>query len=69
MLVQTVFLVVLQYPAGILVDRFGRIIELVIGGLTGMNWILLVLSAVNIPTMAQELLIFAYAGLGISVAF
>jgi MFS family permease len=68
-LVQTVLIVILQYPAGILVDRLGRIIGLVIGQITGMIWILLVFSAVNIPSMAQELLILAYAGLGISIAF
>ncbi|MFW9777368.1 MAG: MFS transporter [Candidatus Heimdallarchaeota archaeon] len=69
MLVQTFLIVLLQYPAGFLVDRLGRIIGLLMGELTGMIWILFVLSAVNIPSMAQELLIIAYAGLGISVAF
>lgn len=41
-LVQTVILVLLQYPAGLFVDRFGRIAGLIFGETAGIIWIIYV---------------------------
>ncbi|MFX0051801.1 MAG: MFS transporter [Candidatus Hermodarchaeota archaeon] len=68
-LVQTFVLVILQYPAGWIVDRFGRIIGLIMGELLGFVWIFFVLVAIETPHMATELLIIAYAFLGAVVSF
>ncbi|MFX1513314.1 MAG: MFS transporter, partial [Promethearchaeota archaeon] len=68
-LVQTIFQVLLQYPAGLTIDRFGRIFGLIIGELTGIMWILLIVVAIATPTNAPEILIFSYALIGISGAF
>lgn len=68
-LVHTILLVLLQYPAGLFVDRFGRILGLIIGEITGIMWIILVQMAVTNPSSAKELLIIGYAILGISIAF
>ena len=67
--VETLFLVLVQYPAGMIVDRFGRILGLILGELTGIMWIGLVILAVVIPNVALDMLILAYAILGISIAF
>jgi MFS family permease len=61
--------VILQYPAGMLVDRFGRFFGLIIGQITGILWIIMIFSALADPNIAPELLVFAYALLGISIAF
>ena len=68
-LIQTILLVLLQYPAGLFVDRFGRIFGLIIGEITGIIWIIFVQMAVTNPSNAQEFLIIGYAILGVSIAF
>ncbi len=67
--VMTLLLVLLQYPAGMVVDRFGRILGLILGELTGIMWIGLVILAITTPSIALDILILAYAILGISIAF
>jgi MFS family permease len=68
-LFQTIFLVLLQYPAGFTVDHWGRIIGLVIGEIFGIFWIFCVQMAIINPGNVQELLLLGYAFLGISIAF
>jgi MFS family permease len=68
-LVQTVILVLLQYPAGLFVDRFGRIAGLILGETAGIIWIIYVHLAVTDHQNAQEYLLIGYAILGISIAF
>ncbi len=63
----SIILVLFQYPAGSAVDRFGRLFGLVMGEVTGIVWIILTLISITIHQ--AELLILAYAMLGISVAF
>ncbi|MFW9905761.1 MAG: MFS transporter [Candidatus Thorarchaeota archaeon] len=63
----SVLLVLFQYPAGSLVDHFGRLFGLIMGEVTGIIWIILTL--ISIAIHQAELLIIAYAMLGISVAF
>jgi DHA1 family multidrug resistance protein B-like MFS transporter len=60
-------LVIFQYPAGLAVDRFGRLFGLLMGESTGIVWIILTL--ISIALRQAELLIFGYAILGVSVAF
>jgi len=52
-LVETIIMVLLAYPAGIFVDRFGRIAGLIVGEILGIIWIILVFAAffilANIP--------------------
>ena len=60
-------LVIFQYPAGSFVDRLGRLFGLIMGELTGIAWIILTLIA--IATNQAEVLILAYALLGVSIAF
>ena len=68
-LVETIIMVLLAYPAGIFVDRFGRIAGLIVGEILGIIWIILVFAAFFILAHAQELIILAYAFLGAVVAF
>lgn len=68
-LVQTVILVLLQYPAGLFIDRFGRISGLIIGEIAGIIWIIYVHMAMTNQQNAEELLLIGYAILGISIAF
>jgi MFS family permease len=68
-LVETTIMVLFAYPAGAIVDRFGRIAGLIIGEILGIVWIILVFAAFSIPDQAQELITFAYAFLGAVVAF
>ncbi|UCG04191.1 MAG: MFS transporter [Candidatus Heimdallarchaeota archaeon] len=63
----SIVLVLFQYPAGFLVDRFGRLFGLIMGEVTGIIWIILTL--ISITLLQAELLILAYAILGVSVAF
>ncbi|MFX1283206.1 MAG: MFS transporter [Promethearchaeota archaeon] len=63
----SVVLVLFQYPAGSCVDRFGRLFGLIMGELTGFMWIILTL--LSIAVHQAEILIWAYATLGISIAF
>ncbi|MHA2054866.1 MAG: hypothetical protein ACW99F_14865, partial [Candidatus Hodarchaeales archaeon] len=67
--VQTSIMVILQYPAGFLVDKFGKIFGLIVGELTGMTWILFFYLAILSPSDYFSLLIQAHIFLGISVAF
>ncbi len=69
MLVETFIVVILQYPAGLAIDRFGRIFGLIVGEIAGILWIILVILAIIAPTKAPEILIVAYGFIGISVAF
>ena len=63
----SVLLVLFQYPAGSSVDRFGRFFGLIMGEVTGIVWIILTL--ISIELHQAEVLILAYAMLGISIAF
>ena len=67
--VQTLVMVILQYPAGILVDRFGKIAGLIVGELTGMLWLFFFYLAIQSPGDYYSLLIQAHIFLGVSVAF
>lgn len=67
--VQTIFLVIFQYPAGFLVDRYGRLFGLIVGELAGITWIFLSLFAILLMDFALTFLILAYIALGISIAF
>ncbi len=67
--VQTIIMVILQYPAGFLVDRFGKIFGLIVGEITGMLWILFFYLAIQSPSDYYYLLIWAHICLGVSVAF
>ncbi|MHA2329306.1 MAG: MFS transporter [Candidatus Hodarchaeales archaeon] len=67
--IETILLVLLQFPAGFFVDRFGRIAGLIAGQTAGIIWLLLVIGALNSIEHALDLLYFAYAALGISIAF
>ena len=60
-------LVLFQYPVGSSVDRFGRLFGLIMGEITGIMWIILTLFSIAIHQ--AELLILAYATLGVSIAF
>ncbi|MFX1506975.1 MAG: MFS transporter [Promethearchaeota archaeon] len=66
-LILNIVLVLFQYPAGSAVDRFGRLFGLIMGEVTGIIWIILTL--ISIAISQAELLILAYAMLGVSVAF
>ncbi|MHA2202906.1 MAG: MFS transporter [Candidatus Hodarchaeales archaeon] len=68
-LVETIVLVLLANPAGMLVDRYGRVLGLICGEVIGFIWIFFILAALAIPSMATQLLLLAYAFLGAVVAF
>ena len=68
-LVQTIILVLLQYPAGLFIDRFGRIAGLIFGETAGIIWIIYIHMAMTTQQNAEELLLIGYAILGISIAF
>jgi MFS family permease len=68
-LVETIVLVLLANPAGMFVDRFGRVLGLICGEVIGFLWIFFILVAMAIPSMAPQLLLVAYAFLGAVVAF
>lgn len=68
-LIETIVLVVLAYPAGMLVDRFGRVVGLICGEAIGFGWIILMLAAFAFPSSAPNLILMAYAFLGAIVAF
>ncbi|MHA2156256.1 MAG: MFS transporter [Candidatus Hodarchaeales archaeon] len=68
-LVETIIMVLLAYPAGRFVDRFGRIAGLIVGEFLGIIWIILVFTAFFQPDHAQELITLAYAFLGAVVVF
>ncbi|MFX0125250.1 MAG: MFS transporter [Candidatus Hodarchaeota archaeon] len=68
-LIETIVLVLLANPAGLIVDRFGRVVGLICGEVIGFMWIFFILAAITIPSMAPNLLILAYAFLGAVVAF
>ena len=65
----SIILVLLQYPAGFLIDRFGRFFGLITGQIMGIIWIFSVLTALEVQDIAPELLVFGYAMLGVSIAF
>jgi MFS family permease len=69
--IETILLVIFQYPAGFAVDRYGRFLGLIVGELTGICWIVLTLIAVLTPENQRslDLLILAYIALGVSIAF
>ncbi len=68
-LVETIIMVLLAYPAGVFVDKFGRVAGLIVGEFVGIIWIILVFTAFSIPDHAQELITIAYGFLGAVVAF
>lgn len=67
--VQMIIIVILQYPVGILVDKFGKVFGLIVGELTGLLWILFFALALIYPEEFFFLILFAHSMLGISVAF
>ncbi|MFX0152591.1 MAG: MFS transporter [Candidatus Hodarchaeota archaeon] len=69
--IETVLLVIFQYPAGFAVDRYGRFFGLIMGELSGICWIVLTLMAVLAPEnqLSLDLLILAFIALGVSIAF
>ncbi|MFX0013214.1 MAG: MFS transporter [Promethearchaeota archaeon] len=67
--VEILFMVLLQYPAGLAIDRFGRIFGLITGEIAGILWIILVIIAILIPDNTTEMLLFANAFLGASSSF
>ncbi len=68
-LVETIVMVLLAYPAGIFVDKFGRIAGLIVGEIVGIIWIIFVFAAFFMPDHAQNFIIIAYAFLGAVIAF
>ena len=68
-LVETIVMVLLAYPAGVFVDKFGRIAGLIVGEIVGIIWIILVFAAFTMPDYAQEFITLAYAFLGAVVVF
>jgi MFS family permease len=69
--IETVVLVIFQYPAGFAVERYGKFFGLIVGELTGICWIILILIALITPINqhALDLLFLAFISLGISIAF
>lgn len=59
--------VILQYPAGMLVDHFGRFFGLITGQIAGIMWIIMIFTA--LAEFEPALLVLAYAFLGMSIAF
>ncbi|MHA1996301.1 MAG: MFS transporter [Candidatus Hodarchaeales archaeon] len=68
-LYQSISIVILQYPAGFLVDRLGKIFGLIIGEITGIMFIICVQLALMNPLDAKFLLLVGELILGLSVAF
>ncbi|PWI48474.1 hypothetical protein CEE45_06200 [Candidatus Heimdallarchaeota archaeon B3_Heim] len=68
-LYESIFLVILQYPAGYIVDRAGRIVGLVLGEITGIMFIACVQLAIMNPVDSELLLLIGHAILGVSIAF
>ena len=68
-LIETIVMVLLAYPAGIFVDKFGRVAGLIVGEIVGIIWIIFVFTAFFIPDHAQGFITIAYAFLGAVVAF
>jgi len=66
---QLLLMVIFQYPAGVSIDKFGRLFGLIVGEIAGISWILLVIIAIFNSINAQVILIIAYVTLGISIAF
>ncbi|MHA2137932.1 MAG: hypothetical protein ACW98G_08655, partial [Candidatus Hodarchaeales archaeon] len=66
---QSISIVILQYPAGFLVDRLGKIFGLIIGEITGIMFIICVQLALMNPLDAKFLLLVGELILGLSVAF
>ncbi|MHA2155043.1 MAG: MFS transporter [Candidatus Hodarchaeales archaeon] len=68
-LYQSISIVILQYPAGFLVDRLGKIFGLIIGEITGIMFIICVQLALMNPLDAKFLLLVGELILGLSIAF
>ncbi len=68
-LYQSISIVLLQYPAGFLVDRLGKIFGLIIGEITGIMFIICVQLALMNPFDAKFLLLVGELILGLSIAF
>ncbi|MFX1516715.1 MAG: MFS transporter [Promethearchaeota archaeon] len=68
-LIETIVLVLLANPAGMLVDRFGKVLGLICGEVIGFMWLFFILAAITMPSMAPHFLLIAYAFLGAVVAF
>lgn len=67
--IQTIFMVILQYPAGMMVDRFGKIFGIIVGEIMGLLWIALFFAALIYPSEFYNLIIISHALLGITIAF
>jgi MFS family permease len=67
--IQTIIMVILQYPAGMLVDKFGKIFGIIVGEIMGLLWIALFLAALVFPDEFYILIILSHALLGITIAF
>ncbi|MHA1975451.1 MAG: MFS transporter [Candidatus Hodarchaeales archaeon] len=68
-LFQSISIVILQYPAGFLVDRMGKIFGLIVGEITGIIFLGCVQLALMNPIDAKFLLLVGEVVLGISIAF
>jgi MFS family permease len=67
--VQMIITVILQYPIGILVDKFGKMFGLIVGEASGLTWLFFFYLALINPSDFYSLIILAHAALGLSVAF
>ncbi|MHA1541856.1 MAG: MFS transporter [Candidatus Hodarchaeales archaeon] len=67
--VQMIITVILQYPIGILVDKFGKIFGLIVGEASGLTWVFFFFLAMINPSEFYILILLAHASLGLSVAF
>lgn len=68
--IQSLTLVILQFPAGYLVDKIGRTFGLLMGEFVGICWIGILFYTFTFPSgFALELIVIANAVLGVSIAF
>ncbi len=67
--IQMIVTVILQYPIGILVDKFGKMFGLIVGEASGLTWLFFFYLALINPDKFYILIILAHAALGLSVAF
>ncbi len=68
-LFQSISIVVLQYPAGFLVDRMGKLFGLLVGEICGIFFVMSVQLAIMNPINAESLLLLGEVIIGVSIAF
>ncbi|WP_455140943.1 MFS transporter [Candidatus Hodarchaeum mangrovi] len=69
-LIQSLLLVILQFPAGYLVDKIGRTFGLLMGEFVGICWISILFYTFTFPSsFALDLVVIASGVLGVSIAF